>query len=160
MVQPPRKYSVEERAVYLKDPAKLEKEVSLAEQNQKQLKQEAISQFKETKRNRTDNNDELSIASATKRLKELKGHNNFETSSHWNTTKHQRERKRPTDIYVPENGGSPVSTIDSLLVGTRRALDDDYVGTRVAILCTGITFYCCYLKSKLNSVNKSSLEVK
>ena len=122
MVQPPRKHSVEERAAYLNDPARLEKEASLVEQNQKQLKQEAIAWSKETKRKRTDN--ELSVVLATKRPKEFKGHDNFETSSYWNTSKHQKERKRPTDIYVAENGDSPKSTIDSPLVGTRRTPDD------------------------------------
>ena len=32
-------------------------------------------------------------------------------------------------------------TIDSPLVETRRTLDDDYVGTQVAFLCTSISFY-------------------
>ena len=80
MVQSPRKHSVEERAAYLNDPVRLEKEASLAEQNQKQLKQEVISRFEETKRKYTNNNDELSIVLANKCLKELKGYNNFETS--------------------------------------------------------------------------------
>ena len=75
------------------------------------MKGEALSLFEERKRNRTNNYDELSVVSATKRPKELKGHNNFETSSHWNTQKHQREWKRPTDIYVPENSGFPVSPL-------------------------------------------------
>ena len=44
-------------------------------------------------------------------------------------------------VYVPENNsGSPVSTIDSPLVATRRTLNDKYVGTQVAFLCTGVTF--------------------
>ena len=151
MVQPPRKHSVEERATYLNDPARLEKEVSLVDQNQKQLKQKAISWFKETKRKRTDNDDELSVVSATKYLKELKGHNNFETSLHWNTPTHQRERRRPTVVYVPENNvGSPASTIDSPLAETRRTLvPNDYVGTQVAFKCSGIVFYgtvkCCFV---------------
>ena len=55
----------------------------------------------------------------------------------------QRERKRPTDIYVPENNvGSPVLTIDSPLATTNRTLvADDYVGTRVAFKCSGIVLY-------------------
>ena len=45
------------------------------------------------------------------------------------------------------NCGSPTLTIDSPLVATRRrtntdtTLDDEYVGTWVAFLCTGLTFY-------------------
>ena len=69
MAKPPRKHSVEERTAYLNNPARLEKEASLVEQNQMQLKQEAISRFEETKRKRTDNYDELSVVSATKRPK-------------------------------------------------------------------------------------------
>ena len=143
MVQPPRKHSVKERATYLNDPARLGKEASLVEQNQKQLKWEAISQFEETKRKCTENYDELSVVSDTKRPEELKGYNDFETSSYWNTQTHQREQKRPVDIYIPENnGGSPVSPIDSPLAGTKRTLvNDNYVGTRVVFLCSGIVFY-------------------
>ena len=143
MVQPPRKHSIEERATYLNDPARLEKEASLVDQNQQQLKRETISWFEETKRKRTDNDDELSVVSATKRPKEHEGLNNFERSSHWNTPTHQRERRRPTAVHVPENNvGSPVSTIDSPLVAIRRTLvADDYVGTRITFKCSGIVFY-------------------
>ena len=44
------------------------------------------------------------------------------------------------------NSGSPMLTIDSLLAATRRrmntdnTLDDEYVGTRVLFLHTGLTF--------------------
>ena len=48
MSQPPKKQNVEERAAYLKDPARLEKEAPLAELNQKQLKREAICCFKDS----------------------------------------------------------------------------------------------------------------
>ena len=51
MAKTPRKYTVEERAAYMTDPAKLEKEASLVDQNQKQLEREALSRFEETKRN-------------------------------------------------------------------------------------------------------------
>ena len=143
MAKPPRKHSVEERTAYLNNPARLEKEASLVDQNQKQLKWETISRFEETKRKRTDNDDELSVVSANKRPKKLKGYNNFETAPHWATPIRQRERKRPTDIYVPENNvGSPASTIDQPLEATRKTLvADDYVGTRVAFKCLGIVFY-------------------
>ena len=87
MVQPPRKYSREERAAFVKDPARLEKEASLVELNQKQLKREAISCFKDsrncsTKRKRNGNDDELSAVSADKRPTAIQDHNKLETSSH------------------------------------------------------------------------------
>ena len=98
------------------------------EQNQKRLKQEGISYFKETRnhgsKRSNDNDDKLSVVSASKRPKVIQGHNNLETLSIWNIPKHQRERRRPTDIYVPEsnmnNGGSPTSTINSPLATTTR----------------------------------------
>ena len=96
MVQRPRKDSVEERSAYPKDPARLEKEASLAKQNQKQLKQEALSWFKETKRKHIYNDDELSVVLATKYPKELKGYNNVAISSHWNTPK---TSKRMEEAY-------------------------------------------------------------
>ena len=151
MAKPPRKHSVEERAAYLNSPARHGKEVSLVNQNQKQLKLVVIFWFKETKRKRTDNDDELSVVTEIKRPTELKGHNNFETAPHWATPTRQRERKRPTDIYVPENNvDSPMSTIASPLAATRRTLvADDYVGTRVAFKCLSIVFYgtvkCCFV---------------
>ena len=110
--------------------------MSLVDHNQKQLKQEALSRFEETKRKRkrTNNDDDLSVVSASKRPNALKGHNKFETAKHWATPTRQRERKKPTDNYVPENNvGSPVSSVDSPLTGTRRTLvSDDYARTRVA----------------------------
>ena len=73
MAQLPNKQSVEERAVYLKDPARLEEEASLAELNQKRLEQEQISCFKDsqnrsTQRKRNNNDYELSVVLATKCL--------------------------------------------------------------------------------------------
>ena len=86
---------------------------------------------------------------ATKHPEKLKGHNNVNISPHWNTPKYQIEWRRPTDIYVLENGGFIALTIDLPLAGTRKTLDNDYVGTRVAFLYTGITFYgtmkCCFV---------------
>ena len=43
MAQPSKKQSVEERAVYLQDPARLDDEASQHDLNQKRLKQEGIS---------------------------------------------------------------------------------------------------------------------
>jgi len=94
MAKPQRKHSVEERAAYPNNLVRLEKEAPLVDQNQKHLKLEAISWFEETKRKRTDNDDELSVVSVTKRPKELKGHNNFETAPHLATSTRQREQKR------------------------------------------------------------------
>ena len=98
MAKPPRKHTVEKRAAYMNDPARLEREASLVDQNQKQLKREALSQFEETKRKRTNDDDDLSVVSASKRPKALKGHNKFETAKHWATPTRRRERKKPTDI--------------------------------------------------------------
>ena len=83
------------------------------------------------------------MVSATKRPKETQGHNAFDPSPHWATPTRQRERNRPTDIYVPKNNvGSSVSTIDSPFAPTRRTLvANDYVGTRVAFKWSGIVFY-------------------
>ena len=128
MLQPSKKQSVEERAVYLRDPARLGDLASQHDLNQKRLKQERISRFKDSRnhglKRSNDNDDELSVVSAAKRPKELQGHNGFETAKHWNTPTHQRERRRPMNIYVPEcnmnDGGSPTSTIDSPLGETRR----------------------------------------
>ena len=139
--------------MYLNNQARLEKEESLVHQNQKQLKRELLSRFKETKRKRTNINsdDELSLVLSNKRSKELKGYYKFETAKLWATPTRQRERKRPTDIYVPENNvDSPMSTIASPLAATRRTLvADDYVGTRVAFKCLSIVFYgtvkCCFV---------------
>ena len=42
----------------------------------------------------------------------------------------QREQRRPTAVYVPENnGGSPALTIDSPLAATRKIPDNEYAGT-------------------------------
>ena len=95
MAQSSKKQSVEERTAYLKDLARLDKQVTLVEQNQKRLKQERISCFKQTgnhclKRS-NDNDDELSVVSASKRPKVIQGHSNFETSSHWNTSKNEED---------------------------------------------------------------------
>ena len=84
MVKPPRKHTVEERAAYMNDPARLEREVSLVDQKKKQLKREALSRFAESnrKRKRTNDDDDLSVVSASKRPNALKGHNKFETAKH------------------------------------------------------------------------------
>ena len=84
----------------------------------KQLKREGIARLAELNRKRkcTNNDDDLSVVSASKRPKELKGHNKFETAKHWRTPTRQRERKKPAAIYVPKNNvGSPALSIDSRL---------------------------------------------
>ena len=152
MAKPPRKHTVEERAAYMNDTARLEREASLVDQNQKQLKQEALSQFEDTKRKRTNNDDDLSVVSASKRPNVLKEHNKFEIAKYWATPTRQRELKKPTDIYVPENNvGSPASSIDSPLTGTRRTLvTDDYVGTQVTFKHSGVVFYGTVKRCFLN----------
>ena len=95
MLQPSKKQSVEERAVYLRDPARLGDLASQHDLNQKRLKQEGISWFEDSrnygpKRNRRNNDDVLSVLSAAKRPKELQRHNGFETAKHWNTPTHRR----------------------------------------------------------------------
>ena len=125
MATPPKKLSVEDRAAYLKDQARLAEEAILMDSNQRRLKQEGISCLEETrnsrwKRKRKD--DEVSVVTASKRPKAIQGHNNFETSSHWNTPTHKRQSKKPTDIYKSKmnNVGSSTSTIaDSPLAATR-----------------------------------------
>ena len=87
IVKPPRKYTPEEKAAY--DQARVEKEASQHDLNRIWLKQEGISRFEDsrncgTRRNWTDN-DEISVVSASKRPKELKGHNKFETAKYWDT---------------------------------------------------------------------------
>ena len=84
--------------------------------------------------------NELSVVSVSKCPKELKGYNKLETTKHWATPTRQREWKRPTDIYVLENNvGSPVLSIDSPLIGTRRTLvTGNYVGTWVVFKCLGV----------------------
>ena len=124
MSKPLKKQSVEERAVYLRDTARLGNLASQHDLNQKRLKQEGISWFEDsqnrgTKRNWT-NNDEISVVSASKRPKALKGHNKFDTAKHWRTPTHQRTRGRSKDICIPDDGASPTSTIDSPLGGTQR----------------------------------------
>ena len=158
MVKPPRKHTVEERTAYMTNPARLEREASLVDHNQKQLEWEALPWFAESNRKRkpTNDDDDLSVVSASKRPNALKGHNKFETAKHWDIPTRQRERKKPTYIYVPENNvGSPASSIDSPLTLTRRTLvvSDDYVGTRVAFKYSGIAFYGtvkrCFLNDRL-----------
>ena len=152
MAKPPRKHTVEEKAIYLNNPARLEKETSLVDKNQKQLKQEALSWYEETKRKRTDNDDELSVVSSTERPKELKGHNKFETAKYWATPTRQRDWKKPMDMYIPENNVAyPVSSIDSPLAGTKITLvTDNYVGTQVAFKCLGVVFYGTVKRCFLN----------
>ena len=120
-------------------------------------KQEGISWYEDsqkrrTKRNRKDN-DEISVVSASKRPKALRGHNKFNDAKHWRTLTHKRIRRRPIKVYVPDHGASPMSTIDSPLGETRRQThsnltnndsDSDsekgvgeksLIGSRVAVLC-------------------------
>ena len=140
--------------MYLNNQARLEKEESLVHQNQKQLKRELLSRFKETKRKRTNINsdDELSLVLSNKRSKELKGYYKFETAKLWATPTRQRERKKPMDIHILENNvGSPVLSIDSTLAGTRRTLvTNDYIGTRIAFKCRGAVFYGTVKRCFLN----------
>ena len=94
---------------------------------ERELKQEGISQFEArrnrgSKRNHTDNDDdEISVVSASNRPKELQGHNEFEEATHWATPKRHRQRKKPA-IFVSNmnNVGSPTSSIDSPLGATQR----------------------------------------
>ena len=51
MVKPPKKHTVEKRAVYDNNQARLDREASLVDQNRKQMKGE-ISRFDETKKKR------------------------------------------------------------------------------------------------------------
>ena len=90
MVKPPRKYTLEEKAAY--DQARLEREASQHDLNQNQLKQEGITQYEDSrgKKNRKrkhNNDDELSVVSATDRPKELQGHNEFDGAPPWATPK-------------------------------------------------------------------------
>ena len=75
MAKSPRKHTVEERACYNNNPARLEREASLVDHNQKQLKQEGLSRLAESNRNRkrkfTNNDDDLSVVLATDRPKQL-----------------------------------------------------------------------------------------
>ena len=129
MSQPSRKHSVEERAAFLWDPARLVDSSSQHDHKQRRLKQEGISRYEDsrkhqrrTKRNGTDN-DEISVVSASKRPKALKGHNKFDNTPHWRTPTRKRIQRRPNGVYVPDygaHGASPTSTIDSPLGETRR----------------------------------------
>ena len=115
MVEPHRKFTPEEIAANAQ--ATVERE----------LKQEGISQFEArrnrgSERNHTDNDDdEISVVSATTRPKELQGHNAFDEAKHWATPKRHRRRKKPA-IFVSNmnNVGSPTSSIDSPLAATQR----------------------------------------
>ena len=84
MVKPARKHTVEERSAYDNDQGRLDREASLVDQNQKQLKREGISRHEETqrKRNCTNDDDEISVTLATDRSKELQGHNEFDGAPH------------------------------------------------------------------------------
>ena len=83
MTNPLRKHTIEERATYNKDQARLDREASLVGQHWKQLKREGISRLAKSNRKRkyTNNDDNLSVLSAIKCSKELKGHNKFETAN-------------------------------------------------------------------------------
>ena len=91
MATPPKKQSVDERATYLKDPARLGKQALLADLNQRRLKQEQISLYKDSRekqKRKHNNNDDLSVVSAADHPKELQGRNNFDTSTFWTIPKH------------------------------------------------------------------------
>ena len=125
MVSPPKKLSVEDRAAYLKDQARLAEEALLMDSNQRRLKQEGISRFEETldsrskRKRKDDDDDEVSVVTASKRPKAIQGHNAFDKSTHWNTPTKKRKSIKPTYISI-NNVGSPTSTIgDSPLAATR-----------------------------------------
>ena len=87
MVPPTKKQSVDKRAAYLTNLAKLEEQALLLDLYQKRLKQEGISLYKDSrnhsmKRKHNNNDDELSVVSATKRPKTIRGHNAFDTAPH------------------------------------------------------------------------------
>ena len=157
MSQPTRKHSVEERAAFLQDPAR---EVDLASQrdhNQRRLKQEGISHFVDSRKRqpkRRNDNDEISVVSADKRPKALRGHNKFDNARHWRTPNHERIRRRPNEVYVPGNNiDSPASSIDSPMARTRKTLvssSNYYVGTRVCFKHTGMVFYGTVTRCFLN----------
>ena len=145
--------------MYLRDPAR---EVDLASQrdhNRRRLKQEGISHFVDSRKRRPkrrNDNDEISVVSASKRPNALKGHNKFDEAPHWKTPTHERIRRRPNEVYVPGNNiDSPASSIDSPMARTRKTLvssSNYYVGTRVCFKHTGMVFYgtvkCCFLNDQ------------
>ena len=85
---------------------------------------------KAAKRNRENNDDndddslDVSAVSASEQPKALQGHNAFDRSSHWNTPKKRRVRKKPIDVYVTTMN-SPASTIDSPITTAARATKVD-----------------------------------
>ena len=98
-------------------------------------------------RENNDNNDDdsldVSIVSPSDRPKSLQDHNAFDKSSHWDTPKTKRVRKKPTDVYVSTTMASPSSSIDSPMATAVRATNIDvdsdeeceqtFVGTCVAV---------------------------
>ena len=126
MATPPKKQSVEERTIDLKNPSRLDEQAILEEQNQKWLKQEGISGFEDRRnsgkpKRSNDNDDELSGVTPSKRPKELLGHNNFDTSTFWTMPTHKRQTKKPTDMYVSKltNIGPPMFIVYFPLAVTR-----------------------------------------
>ena len=75
--------------------------------------------------------------------KELLGHNSFDKSSHWDTPRKTRVRKKPTDVYVyVSTMNSPASTIDSPIALAARATnlfnsneecEQTYIGSCVVV---------------------------
>ena len=149
MVEPHRKFTPEEIAANAQATA------------ERELKQEGISQFEArrnrgSERNRRNDNDEISVVSASKRPKALQGHNKFDEAPHWKTPTHERIRRRPNEVYVPGNNiDSPASSIDSPMARTRRTLVSSsknyYVGTRVCFKHSGIVFYGNVTRCFLNN---------
>ena len=101
------------------------------------------------KRNRENNDDndddslDVSGVSASDRPKALQGHNAFDKSSHWETLKTKRVRKKPNDVYVSTTMASPSSSIDSPMAAAARATninvnsneecEQAFIGTCVAV---------------------------
>ena len=149
MVRPARKFTPEEIAANAQATA------------ERELKQEGISKFEAqrnrgSKRNRRNDNDEISVVSASKRPKALQGHNKFDEASYWRSPTRERVRSRPNEVYVPGNNiDSPASSIDSPMARTRRTLvsssKDYYVGTRVCFRHTGMIFYGTVTRCFLNN---------
>ena len=103
---PTRKQSADKRAVYLTNLVRLGKGVLLVDLNQKWLKQEIISWYKDSqkhsgksKRKHNNNDDELSVISAAKRPEAIQGTNAFNTTPHW-TTPREKDNGRSLQICI------------------------------------------------------------
>ena len=66
---------------------------------------------RENNNNNDDDSLDVSAVSAPESPKAVQGHNAFNRSSHWNTPKKRRVRKKHIDVYVTTMN-SPASTID------------------------------------------------